>query len=63
MQVQGGIMSPEEIRTFEQEPHFKKAVKLRRFDEAGKAPDLTVPGFDHYKTRINKCLICPDKDY
>lgn len=46
LEHQGGDMSPEEVSEFESEPLSADAVTLRRADEAGKVPGLTVPGLD-----------------
>jgi len=44
LEHQGGDMSPDEVSTFENEPLGVDAVALRRADEAGKVPGLSVPG-------------------
>ena len=46
LEHQGGDMDADEIADFESEEHFADAVALRRADEAGKVPDLVVPGLD-----------------
>jgi predicted HD phosphohydrolase len=46
LERQGGDMSDDEVRAFELEPHGADALTLRRADEAGKVPGLTVPGLD-----------------
>ncbi len=48
LRLQGGPMNPDEVRRFEQEPWFRCAVALRRWDDAAKVPGLVVPGLDHY---------------
>jgi phosphonate degradation associated HDIG domain protein len=47
--LQGGPMSPEEVRDFEREPWFRCAVAVRRWDDMAKVPGLVVPGLDHYR--------------
>jgi [1-hydroxy-2-(trimethylamino)ethyl]phosphonate dioxygenase len=46
--LQGGPMSAEEVADFRANPHFNEAVRVRRWDEAAKEPDMRVPGFEHY---------------
>ncbi len=46
---QGGPMSPDEVRAFEAEPGRDHAVRLRRWDDAGKADGLDVPGLSTYE--------------
>jgi phosphonate degradation associated HDIG domain protein len=46
--LQGGPMSPDEAEAFELEPHFALAVRVRRYDDLAKVPDLAVPPLDHF---------------
>ena len=54
--LQGGPMSPDEMRAFETQPFWREAVRLRRYDEGAKVPGLEVPGFDAYAARIAATL-------
>lgn len=47
--LQGGPMAPDEATRFEQHPHFEWAVRLRRWDDAAKAPERPTPAWDHYE--------------
>src|SRR6516165_6162310 len=51
LQLQGGPMSPEEVRSFEQQPFHRDAVQLRRWDDEAKIPGLEVPDLEHYRPR------------
>jgi phosphonate degradation associated HDIG domain protein len=46
--LQGGPMSADEIKTFLADPAAQDALRLRGYDEAGKAPDADVAGFETY---------------
>jgi phosphonate degradation associated HDIG domain protein len=46
--LQGGPMSEDEIETFLADPAAQAALRLRGYDEAGKAPDAEVAGFETY---------------
>lgn len=48
LQLQGGPMNDDEIASFEAEPHFREAVRVRLWDEGGKDPDMVTPPFSHY---------------
>ena len=50
--LQGGPMSPEEIRKFEANPYHLEAVRLRRWDDEAKVPGLEVPGLESHQGRI-----------
>ena len=46
--LQGGPMSASEIEAFLAEPGAHAALRLRGYDEAGKAPEAEVAGFETY---------------
>lgn len=54
--LQGGPMSPAEVRTFEQHPYYREAVRLRRWDDVAKVPGLDVPGLAHYRARLEAAI-------
>jgi gamma-butyrobetaine dioxygenase len=47
--VQGGPMSDAEQAAFEAEPGFAAAVAVRRWDDTGKDPTVTVPPFEAWR--------------
>lgn len=47
--LQGGPMDEHEIAAFLAEPAAQAALRLRGYDETGKAPDAQVAGFDSYR--------------
>ncbi len=49
LHVQGGPMSVEEQAVFEALPGFAAAVRVRRWDDTGKDPELDVPDFAHWE--------------
>lgn len=57
LQLQGGPFSAEEVRQFEANPHFKRAVALRFYDEAGKDPDMEVPELGYFRPFLEKALV------
>lgn len=56
LRLQGGSMSPEEVRRFKQEPGFRSAVAVRRWDDQAKVPGLAVPGLEHYRSCLSAVL-------
>ncbi|MGY4827050.1 HD domain-containing protein [Sphaerotilaceae bacterium SBD11-9] len=46
--LQGGPMSPDEVRAFEATPHAMDAVQLRRWDDLAKVPGQTTPTLGYY---------------
>jgi gamma-butyrobetaine dioxygenase len=54
--LQGGPFSPAEVKAFEQHPHFREAVRLRRWDDAAKIPGLKVPDLEHYRSRVEAAV-------
>ncbi|MGY0235269.1 phosphonate degradation HD-domain oxygenase [Longispora urticae] len=54
--VQGGPMSPEEIASFEAEPHAGAAVAVRRWDDAAKDPAAPTRDFAHFRPVLERVL-------
>ena len=57
LELQGGLMSADEVEAFRANPHYAEAVRLRRYDEAAKDPRATTPDFDHYLRHVAVCSI------
>lgn len=56
LRFQGGAMTAEEAAIFEQDTLFDLCKKMRRWDEAAKKEDATVPGFEHYAQRVKAAV-------
>ncbi|GAA0697334.1 HD domain-containing protein [Marinobacterium maritimum] len=54
---QGGMMTDAEVASFRQEPHFEAALKLRRWDDEGKDPELASLPFSRYGEFMQAALI------
>ena len=52
LKLQGGPMSPEETARFEAERFHREAVRVRRWDDAGKVAGLITPGLADYRALI-----------
>jgi len=48
LQLQGGPMSADEAAAFRAQPFHEEAVRVRRWDDAGKDPTVKTPAFEHY---------------
>lgn len=46
--LQGGPFTTTQARKFEEHPCFAAAIKLRRWDEEAKIPELTTPSLEQY---------------
>ena len=57
LDLQGGPLTPDEVRRFEQEPWFRSAVAVRRWDDAAKVPGLAVPGLEQYRMHLAAVLL------
>lgn len=53
LKLQGGPMSPTEAACFQSEPFYRDAVRVRRWDDAGKVAGLATPGLHHYRGLID----------
>jgi phosphonate degradation associated HDIG domain protein len=47
--LQGGPFDADEARAFEDNPYYRDAVALRRWDDLAKVPGMQVPSLDHYR--------------
>ena len=56
LELQGGPCTPEEVAAFEASPFADAAVRLRRYDDAGKHPDLATPALEHYRPALEAAL-------
>jgi len=57
LELQGGLMSPDEVAAFRANPFHAEAVRLRRYDEGAKDPRATTPDFDHYLRHVPACRL------
>lgn len=53
---QGGLMNSEEKATFEQEPFFEEALRLRRWDDEAKDPEMQLPVVEAFRTMLNNAV-------
>ena len=54
---QGGVMSDDEKREFENEPHFEEALLVRRWDDIAKDPNKQTPEIDDFVPRLREALL------
>jgi [1-hydroxy-2-(trimethylamino)ethyl]phosphonate dioxygenase len=54
--LQGGPMSGDEVREFENNPHLKEIVQVRVWDDQGKDPEVTTPPFQYYAPMLERAV-------
>lgn len=55
--LQGGPMTNDEVRAFEDSPFAQDAVRLRLWDDAAKVPGLATPRLEHFAAHLDAvCL-------
>jgi gamma-butyrobetaine dioxygenase len=54
--LQGGPMSAAEVAAFEALPGARDAVRVRRWDDAAKDPDIEPPPFAHFSALLGELL-------
>jgi len=54
--LQGGPMDDAEAAAFEAGPHFDLAVRVRRYDDMGKVPDMVTPGLAHFRPLLESLV-------
>ena len=50
--LQGGPMEESEAREFEKRPQFERAIRVRRFDDQGKIPDMKTPTLEDFRPLV-----------
>lgn len=60
LRLQGGPMSADEVVAFESLPYHREAVRVRRFDDAGKIVGLETATLEHYRGMIEASAVCLD---
>jgi [1-hydroxy-2-(trimethylamino)ethyl]phosphonate dioxygenase len=58
LRLQGGPFTTTQARRFEEHPCFAAAIKLRRWDEQAKIPDLKTPPLEQYLD-VTRSVISP----
>ena len=56
LEFQGGVMSEEEVKTFESNPFKNLIIKMRTWDEAAKEKDVPLPDLEVYRDKIVQLL-------
>ena len=58
LELQGGPFTSEEVLAFESnEPYFKEALQVRRWDDQAKVVGLEVPPVEHYRSALEAALL------
>ena len=57
LELQGGPFDEREVREFEALPHWRDAVRLRRYDDAGKKPGRTLPELERFRALLASVLV------
>lgn len=52
LNLQGGPMQAAEVAEFERRPHYQAAIRLRRWDDAAKQPQLPTPPLAHFASYV-----------
>lgn len=54
--LQGGPMNDAEARQFEADPQFDRSLRVRRYDDAGKQPDLVTPELESWRPLLESLV-------
>ena len=55
--LQGGMMSEEELATFRGSPFYESAIRLRKWDDAAKIPEMVTPSIDYFGSHLDRVLV------
>jgi phosphonate degradation associated HDIG domain protein len=56
LELQGGPMTPSEVREFEANPCFSLAVKVREYDDCAKVVGQSTSPFAHFRKYLEQCI-------
>ncbi|MEE4379274.1 MAG: HD domain-containing protein [Candidatus Competibacteraceae bacterium] len=56
LELQGGTFTFAEVEAFERNPYHERAVRLRRYDDAGKVLGMKTPPIEHYRFFLEQAL-------
>src|SRR5207245_11399515 len=56
LSLQGGVLPEAAARAFEDRPHARAAIAVRRWDEAAKDPAAATPPFEHFQGLLHTLL-------
>ena len=56
LKLQGGPMSADEVKAFEENPNLEKIVQVRYLDEAAKDPEMETPDYWHYAPMVQRIV-------
>ena len=57
LKIQGGVLSSEECKKFEEQEYFKNSILLRKFDEAAKRTDVKMKSIHDYQKLLVSKLV------
>jgi [1-hydroxy-2-(trimethylamino)ethyl]phosphonate dioxygenase len=57
LKLQGGPMSAQEVAEFKSLEFAEDAVRLRRWDDEAKIPDLVTPGVSHFAQYLRESML------
>lgn len=60
LQLQGGPMTRDESRAFEQEPYYKIAATVRMYDDRAKVVGQKTPSYEHFRAYLASELTLGD---
>jgi phosphonate degradation associated HDIG domain protein len=55
--LQGGAMTGDEAAVFERGPHFENAIRVRRYDDRGKIPEMVTPPLESFRPLLESLVI------
>lgn len=56
LSLQGGPMEAPEALEFEKHPQFERAIRVRRFDDLGKEPDMKTPTLEDFRPLVESLV-------
>ena len=56
LELQGGLMTPDEVAAFAREKYAQEAIRVRRYDDLAKQPGVVTPPVSHFLEKMEPLL-------
>ena len=56
LELQGGLLGPEEQEEFENHQLFEEVILVRRYDDRAKDPTMKTPDLEHFLSYVEQCV-------
>lgn len=56
LKLQGGKLTNDEVKAFEQHPNFEQIIQVRRYDDRAKVVGMATSDMEHFLAYVQQCV-------